>query len=82
MESELHEKKEIIENIEEAIISKTISKPQGNTKTPKEKPEVIKSLSVINKDEIVHVHQPFKQTFHVGMLLFGCGSGITQPIID
>ena len=29
-------------------------------------------------EEVKHYHEPLKQTFHVGMLLFGCGSSALE----
>jgi U3 small nucleolar RNA-associated protein 14 len=30
-------------------------------------------------EEVKHTHEPLKQTFHVGMILLGCGSSVRLP---
>ena len=30
-------------------------------------------------EEVKHTHEPLKQTFHVGMILLGCGSSVHLP---
>ena len=47
---------------------------QKKKETSKEKPAVKKEDMMKTDQPIEHRHEPNKQTFHVGMLLFGCGS--------
>ena len=39
-------------------------------------PAEARSTSV---EEVKHTHEPLKQTFHVGMILLGCGSSVRLP---
>lgn len=47
------------------------------------KPKVVAETDVKAVEQpIVHVHEPLKQTFHVGMILLGCGSSIPSSSQD